>query len=465
MKTILLLGLALAVGLALTSGTGFGADLVKEKIPSPSLLKTPLDTSIRSGLSSAEPVEVTEEQEERYFLVGSLEDVRAVVVTDAGEQQTSFKGEIAFVAEPRDRGGLNLVLTRLNLVSSGVATKKGDTGVIGLNLVAQGDKPEYQATYDARTGQFSAEFESTLHYALIDEIKGYVPSKSEEGDLFLSYTESMGGKIEGRLPEAMKAADEGEVTMNAEIRLELERSVVGSLRSMVVYLDITKFWWYLETSPTEILLVQPVFIGSGPSDPSATGTVYNTLLDRSAEIWDRCGTVRCISIRSRSPVYINNNAYRVLNSEAEAANLRAEVNVADAVEVFVVERWDPHYDGGGACWSSGTASAKIVTCDQQLAVPCPMPAGLWGCSVGAGGTCGAVNYYHLAHELGHALNLLHPGEYRSGMVAGSSGSIMEPSGFCRDNPNVQSAKNCRSASSPLLYSGRSACTGSPDLMD
>jgi hypothetical protein len=463
LRTILLLGLALAVGLVLTSGTGLGADLVMEK--GPSLLKTPLDASIGTRLSAVEPVEAAKDQEERYFLVGNLEDVKGVVVTDAGEQQTSFRGEIAFSAVPNDRGDMILVLTRLNLVSSGVATKKGDSGVIGLSLVSQGDKPEYRTSYDSRTGQFSTEFESTLHYAQIDEIKGYIPSKSEEGDLFLSYTESMAGKVEGRLPEDLKAADEGEVAMNAEIHLELENSVVGSLRSMVVYLDVTKLWWYLHTSPTEILLVQPVFIGTGPSDPSATGTVYNTLLARSAEIWDQCGTVRCISIRSKTPIYINDNAYRVLNSETEAAALRAEVNVADSVEVFVVERWDPYFDGGGACWSSGTASAKIVTCDQQLAVPCPMPAGLWGCSAGAGGTCGDVNYYHLAHELGHALNLLHPGDYRSGMVAGSSGSIMEPSGFCRDNPNVQSAKNCRSASSPLLYSGMSACTESPDIMD
>jgi hypothetical protein len=454
-----MLGLALAVGLVLISGTGLGADLVMEK--SPSLLKTPLDASIGTRLGTAELIGAEKEQEDNYLLVGNLEDIRAVVVTDVGEQQTSFRGEIAFSAVPGDRGDLNLVLTRLNLVSSGVATKKGDSGVIGLSLV----EPEYRTSYDSRTGQFSTEFKSTLHYAQIDEIKGYIPSKSEEGDLFLSYTEGMAGKIEGKFPEAMKAADEGSATMNAEIHLELENSVVGSLRSMVVYLDITKLWWYLETSPTEILLVQPVFIGTGPSDPSATGAAYNILLDRSAEIWDRCGTVRCISIRSRTPVYVNNNAYRVLNSEAEAAALRAEVNVADSVEVFVVEEWDPYFDGGGACWSSGTASAKIVTCDQQLAVPCPMPAGLWGCSVGEGGSCGDVNYYHLAHELGHALNLLHPGDYRSGMVAGSSGSILEPSGFCRDNPDVQSARNCRSASSPLLYSGRSACTGSPDIMD
>ncbi|HII07362.1 MAG TPA: hypothetical protein HA349_08655 [Methanotrichaceae archaeon] len=459
MRTILLLGLALAVGLVVISGTCLGADLVMEK--SPSLLKSPLDVSIGKKLSTAEPVEAEKEQEKNYRLIGNLEDVKGVVTTDAGEQQTSFGGEIAFMAVPGDRGDLTLVLTGLNLVSSGVATKEGNSGVIGLDLV----EPEYKASYDSRKGRFSTEFQSTLHYALIDEIKGFIPSKSEEGDQFFSYTESMAGKIEGSLPEGMKAADEGEVTMNAEIHLELERSVVGSLRDMVVYLDLTKLWWYLETSPTEILLVQPVFIGTGPSDPSATGTVYNTLLDGSAEIWDRCGTVRCIAIRSRTPVYINNNAYRVLNSEAEAAALRAEVDVTDSVEVFVVERWDPYFDGGGACWSSGTASAKIVTCDQQMAVPCPMPVGLWGCSAGEGGTCGDVNYYHLAHELGHAVNLLHPGDYRPGMVAGSSTSIMEPSGFCRDNPDVQSARNCRSASSPLLYSGRSSCTGSPDIMD
>jgi len=231
-----------------------------------------------------------------------------------------------------------------------------------------------------------------------------------------------------------------------------------------VHIDRSRLWWYLFTSPADVLLVQPVFIGTGPSDPTATGTVFNTLLERSAEIWDRCGTVRCISIISKTPIYINNNAYRVIDG-AEATSLRALVNEADAVEVFVVERWDPYYDGGGACWSSGTASAKIVTCDQQLNVPCPMPSGLWGCSAGEGGTCGAVNYYHLAHELGHALNLLHPGDSRTGMVDGSSGSIMEPSGFCRDNPSVQSAKNCRSASSPLIYSGRATCTGSPDITD
>jgi len=459
LRIISLLGLVVAVALAVTAGTGLGADMVVEK--SPSSLKIPLDPSIGRRLTIAEPIQGETERDTGHNLVGNLEDVRTVVVTDAGEQETNLRGMIAFSATPGEGGDLKLVLTRLNLVSKeGVRTAKGDSGVIGLSLVA----PEYGSSYDSRKGTLSTEFESTLHYALIDDIMGFVPSKSEEGDQFFSYTETMAGKIEGRLPEGMKATDGGEVHLNAEIRLDLEKSVVGSIRSMLVYIDASKLWWYVRTSPSDVLLVQPVFIGTGPSDPSATGTVFDTLLERSAEIWDRCGSVRCISIMSKTPIYINNNAYRVID-ETEAASLRAMVNEPDAVEVFVVERWDPYFDGGGACWSSGTASAKIVTCDQQLAIPCPMPSGLWGCSAGEGGSCGAVNYYHLAHELGHALNLLHPGDYRAGMVAGSSGSILEPSGFCRDNPAVQSAKNCRSASSPLIYSGRASCTGSPDIMD
>jgi hypothetical protein len=43
---------------------------------------------------------------------------------------------------------------------------------------------------------------------------------------------------------------------------------------------------------------------------------------------------------------------------------------------------------------------------------------------------------------------------------------MEPSGFCCDNPNVQSARNCRNATSPLMFWGDLVpCFGIPDIMD
>jgi len=450
LRYILLLGLVLMASMMVLSGSVFGADYL-QKTPS---LKAPLETIPSSRVSTAEPTP-TLQAGQVYYLLGNLDKVRGTVTTDAGVQETSFQGEIGFQVTQDKNGQMNFVLESLSLVSPGVKTAKGDSGVIGINLAEAGSK----ASYDAKTGSTVADIRAVLHYDLIDEIMGFIREKSEECAVFNSYTEDMAGTLEIKLPESLKATDQGEVPINGVVRLELKTPVVGAIKNTVVYIDASKLLWYL-TQPAQILKVQPVYIGTGSADPAATGAAFNTLINNAADIWNRCGTVRCIAIRANSPIYINNNAYKVLTSvdsdPAEATALRAEVNIPDAVEVFVVERWQPLFDGGGACWSSGTASAKIVTCDQQLNVPCPPPC--------ASGSCGAVNLFHLGHELGHALSLDHPGT-PGGLIDGTVGSVMEPSGFCLDNPNLQSARNCRSATSPLLYWGRSVCTKSPDIMD
>lgn len=405
---------------------------------------------------------------ETYFLMGNIKDASGVIDTDRGTQQTSFGGEIAFSLREDDKGIQTLELVRLNLLSPGVGTAAGPSGTIGLNLIEDSAK----TNYDQKSGQISSQFRSRLHYALIDKTKGFIPGGGKESDVFYSYIETMSGQLDAKLPQDLKLAEGSTTSLNGEIVLVLDDPVIGALQNMRIVISIRDLWISM-TEPAEILNVQPVFIGTGRSDPTATGTVYPTLIRRAAEIWNRCGTERCLTIRSNDPIYIDDDGYRVIEGgetaiitgTSEAYDLMDEVDVLDAVEVFVVERWDPFFDGGGATWSSGTASAKIVTCDQQLDVPCPPPSGLWGCS---GGSCGDVNYYHLAHELGHVLNLCHPdpGDYcGSGMSRGSANSILEPSGFCRDNPDVQSARNCRLSSSPLLYWGRSACTGSPDIGD
>jgi len=397
-------------------------------------------------------------QGQQYYLIGNLDKTVATVTTDRGDRQATFFGTIGFRVGTEAKGQLVWHLVRLNLVSEGVSTAKGDSGTIGIALADL-----VKATYSPRTGQLGAEFQSTLHYELIDRVKGYrqLGVKGEQ-DLFVPYTEGVAGKIIGTLPEGLQPGGKGNVYFQGEVSMELSSRVLGALRRIHLVFRV-RLKWILR--PLDVLKIQPVFIGSGPSDPNATGTAFTELMKRTHEMWGRCGTVRCLGFYVNSPIYVNNNAYRVLDSAAEAASLRGEVSVSDAVEVFVVERMSTSLTcswGGGACFSSGTASAKIVTSDQQLAVPCPCPCPSY-CPCGSC-ICGPVNPYHLAHELGHALDLAHP-PGGSGLADSTVGSIMEPSGFCCDNPDLQSAKNCRNAFNPLLYWGAGVCTGTPDIMD
>src|SRR5262245_15902312 len=135
-----------------------------------------------------------------------------------------------------------------------------------------------------------------------------------------------------------------------------------------------------------------------------------------------------------------NNAYMAF-SQSEAAALLAEVDVDDCVEVFFVETFTPSvFWGGGATFSSGTASAKIISTDQNVT--------------------NGVDLTHLAHELGHALALMHPGTGTA--TDGSTGTLMCPSGFNNDNPKVNSQQNKDRVSNPLLTFALKIVTAGPD---
>ena len=422
--------------------------------------------------SSCTPTEPPEQEEEEYYYLAANFTEQCTVLTDEKDEiETTLSGMVGFRVVSSPKGDLTMSLDRLNLVVKSVPTEIGDSGLIGLTLAA----PEYETTYDSSTGGITTAFDSTLHYELMDQEKGYRQIEPEgENDMFVPYIEEMAGNLTGAFPKDLRAVDGDSTYFVGEVELLLDYSSVELGSLMRIKFPIEK-WLFWRMTFCEAIKIQPVFIGTGPSDPDRTGTAFDELMTKADELWDRCGTERCLKFAVLEPIYLNEPAYKVLDDNTEATDLRAEVNVDDAVEIFVVREMSTALAcswGGGACFSSGTESAKIVSCDQQLSVPCPCPVSCrdfcpcGGCGIDAS-TCGAVNPYHLAHELGHALKLDHPsGAY--GLNPSTADSIMEPSGFCCDNPDVQSAKNCRNAENPLLYASlciSKACSGSPDIND
>lgn len=395
-----------------------------------------------------------------HYLSGNGASQEAVLGTDKGEQKTQFQGAIELQVWASGTEITRIALSGLNLVSKGVETGNGPSGTLGLML----GPSSVQLTYDPRTGAVSGELEMILHYELINRLRGFQKQECRgECDLFAPYTQRMVGKLSARFAKPLTPLREGRVDLTGEVSFDLKAEDVTLVKSAKYTFNWGVNWTLYR--PAVVLKIQPVFVGTGPSDPNATGKNFNTLMNYARTLWNKCGTVRCVVFSVNSPIYVNNNAYKVLDNEAEATAFMAEVNVPDAVEVFIAERMATSLTcswGGGACWSSGTASAQVVSSDQQLAVPCSCPCPSY-CPCGPC-QCGVVNYYHLAHELGHALNLAHPGPPGS-LAASSATSNLEPSGFCCDNPSLQSAQNCRNAGNPLLTFGLSLCKGSPEIMD
>jgi len=360
------------------------------------------------------------------MLVLQIKQQTAKVAEVSGQTRTN--GEVIFRMIPAAKGP-RFQLATFRMTGSSVKTKKGESGTISLMLKPNSAK----SSYDAKAKIITSEFQAELHYPLIDKIKGFkAPKEGErERDDFRSYTETVTVKLTVKLKETPTLDKQRKLEGGADVAFSTvatRERVLGEilqLSSAFKVVDVVIFpTFYLKQS----LNIQPVFIRYTPAEgcfggstTATTGGSYATLRDKSIEMWNRC----CIGLNFLSPVYVDNGNYRILTS-AEEAGLMAEYDDPNAVEVFFVEIGDPiGIHGGGVSYSSGTANAKVITYDTNL----------------------PINLYNLAHELGHSMGLYHP--------PGNStvGSLMEPSGFCADNPALMSALNCDNASNPMMYTG------------
>lgn len=127
-------------------------------------------------------------------------------------------------------------------------------------------------------------------------------------------------------------------------------------------------------------------------------------------------------------------------STSEAYDLMDTVDDSDCVEVFFVEGDNGMHNswGGGASFWGGESYTKIISSDGN---------------VDAG-----VDFNHLAHELGHSMDLPHPNSGNSS----STNTLMCPSGFANDNPDRNSQENEDGLSNPLFTFALKIVSAGPD---
>jgi hypothetical protein len=451
----MLLGLFLSMVQALagmSTGTGYAADR---------------ETALAQALAEQIPALTGARTKNPDVPQGNLVingDIQSTLVT--GKGTSTLRGRIsAHLYATRDDVKQGQVGVRaVNVVYFGVPQQditgqrpRGKaTGALGFMVTHdhdKRDKGEQFLAYDPTTRRLRGKLVGRLDLPqFADRVK---TDTDERNDVFLTPTQPATLYIDLVLvhPQGMEAGQDtvrqfgGRLTMNlaAEAVPDLQ---VGSYRIATrltrVQLEIS---WIRLLEVAKRLCLQPVRIGSlkfSGFPPvlsvnlSGDGLAFG--LPGAQTQWAKADVV----FEVRDWITVWKSQYSVLTS-TEADTLRPEVNVDDCVEVFFVDRFSPNAMwGGGATWSGGTASAKIISSDENAD--------------------NGIDLTHLAHELGHAIDLGHPGDFFPGLTVPSTGTLMCPSGFMNDNPQVNSQWNKDHVDNPLFTFAIKLVSAGPDCI-
>jgi hypothetical protein len=290
------------------------------------------------------------------------------------------------------------------------------------------------------TGYLDADFMADGQEKSFFGEEDFVETPKQAGEIFfkMELKNAFAFKVDDEKIKRYAAALSADLKAYAEIRSDaMDYELVMENTPLEFEVVVTWFW-----EVARRIKIQPVRIGRWLHFPPwffplNTGAGLAFGLPQVREQWLKADVV--VSVNDWQTVW--DEDYWVMDA-TESGALRAEVNVADAIEVFFVHDLSPVCMWGmGATWGLGSAGSKIISSD--------------------GNARGGIDVTHLAHELGHSFGLPHP----DGSPGVSTGTLMCPSGCLNDNPQINSQENKDNLTNPLFTFTFKPASAGPDCLD
>jgi hypothetical protein len=340
-----------------------------------------------------------------------------------------------------------LHLERFGLAASGVEARKAHTGVI----TVRGLSSAGAVTLGQKSDAFRVDAACDINYESLDRAHGI---ETDKGCYYVPATEPAAAVIEARATvergrirldrtRIHVACAAGRFEEIVAIEVLLKGAVLTEYRGHVVHYRFDKAGEWVPSQDANSdsnvcvgttrrrLTLQPVGFRDSATDPSPSGSTSAAQLGIAQTVWNKA----CIDVDIRPTVLITNSTLKTSSNLSDIRNAYTDSD-PNVIEVFFVAN-ALSATGGGNAGAIGVASCKPVIAEPN------------------GG-----NPVLTAHELGHVLNLLHPG-------AGSNsdaGTVMAPTGSAMA-PGTQLVTHimCTSIANPVLQATTTACCLSHDI--
>ena len=403
----------------------------------------------------------SERRKDGLFVIGNT---GVETVLTVGGVRQNLKGRVSLHAEASPEElkqglieikGLGIIIGGVDQIAlTGKETRGSRIGSVGMAANILGKPILFK--YDERTRTAVGTVPLLIDFPQLTELTATRSEKDKVGCLFASRRQAGAMQLEIRFERGLnEIMGKERVAVAAEIRARVRAEAFVDNRVKVrdygVEVMARKFPFdvgriLLFTVGRELCL-QPVRFRNNAADISPTGQGLAFGLPGAQTQWGKAD----IRFAVRNWILKDGAAFKNPQTDDDITSIRASQGDPDCIDIFFVESFNPVDKwGGGATWGGGTASSKIVSSD--------------------GNATGGIDFTHLSHELGHVLDMGHPGDTFGGaMVDPSTGTLMCPSGWHHDNPTRNSQLNGDSVSNPLLtyaLKRRGArmmdCTGSVD---